>query len=154
MSRFLSLSLALFFVSTSSAFAEDGREAAERVCRGLTFHDRINECLRVVRDAEHFDKGAVEVCGGLTFHDRITSCLRAIRDRYYTPTAVATCRGLTFHDRIIECFESSGRRRASGESFDKAFVSANVREALRALRDGETRRAERLLETVLEGLGR
>lgn len=151
------LFLAGFVLGVSPAFATEdadkGYEAAVKLCRTVGFADTVNECLSVIRDAEFLSEEAVGVCRTVGFSDVIIKCLKTIRDRRYTSEEVKTCSRAGFGESIVECFQSTGRgKKKPAEGLDKAFVMAHLKKALRLLKDGETERAQVLLEATLDGL--
>lgn len=162
------------FVLTLTAQANDNRgyDAAQKVCHSMGFSDRINRCLKDIKDAE-FNEEAVGVCQSMGFADTITGCLKTIRNRRYSGDSVANCKNQGFATNITTCLENSGSEKkqevrhsethnleirplemhvGGGSRIDREFILANLRKALRSLREGDEAKAQRLIENTIDGL--
>ena len=140
------------------AKADDkGLEAAERVCSNLTYTDDRKECLAIVNKADSMQEEAVRICGNLTYAKDRIECLGAIKNLKYTATALQTCGNMTYAKDRISCLAEGGRsanRKSdnNGGEVDKAYVRSSLRKALNALKDRDSRKAEQIIENLIDTL--
>lgn len=137
------------------AKADDGLEAAEKLCLRLRYSDEQQKCMASVQKANFMDEEAVKVCGRLRYSDEIIKCVGTIKDMKYTKTAIQLCNNERYSDQIISCLDKSGRVGGGNkkeEAVDKAYVRSSLRKALNALKDRDSRKAEQIIENLIDTL--
>lgn len=149
--------LALIGFSQVAKADDAGIEAAEKVCGRLSYSKDIQACLEAVQKADYFDTRAVKVCDRLSYSKDIISCIDSIKGKKYTQTAVELCDRESYSANIISCLSKSGRggdakKEEKNEAVDKAYVRSSLRKALKAIQDRDSRKAEQIIENLIDTL--
>lgn len=151
------LAVSLLVLGGSLVAKADGLDAAEKVCSKLFYSAEKQECLAVVQKADAMDERAVDICGGLFYAKEKIECLAAIKDLKFTETAIDTCKKEFYAKDKTACLAKSGRapkgaEKGSDKEIDKAYVRSSLRKALSAIQDRDNRKAEQIIENLIDTL--
>lgn len=153
--RYLMIGLVMVVAVVGKTAKADGIDAAETLCAALRYSDDKAACMKIAGTAAYFEEGAVKVCAALRYSDDQIKCLVAIKNKRYTSGGIQACSSMRYSDDIIKCFDGSGRAQtgdASQTKLDRSFVKASLKKALQHLRQVDSRKAEAVIESVLENL--
>ena len=126
------------------------------LCGSLSFDSNKQACLKVVTGNE-FDTEALDLCKGISFDSNKIECLTVIANKGYSPAVVGLCKQSSFDSNKISCLKSAQTFPLypdDDQSCSMRQVKRDVRDALKALRRGDSYSAERILQDVLNDLSR
>ena len=150
--RFVAAVLATVTFSFAAFAADDGFDAAEKVCAGMFVPSDTRACLLAVKDAKYFDVNAVGICKKIFIAGDQIKCLTTIKNQTYRATSLDICGKMFLPTDIVGCLKENGTPHQNQADVDVESVRTSVKRALRNVRAGEYRRAEAELEALLEEL--
>lgn len=124
------------------------------VCGAMAFDSNKQACLKVVSGNE-FDDEALSLCKSLGFDSSKIECLKVIVNKGYSPAVVRLCKQSTFDSNKVSCLQSAQTVPLypdDGHSCSMRQVKRDVRDALKAIRQGDSYSAERILQDLLRDL--
>lgn len=146
----------LVLTAISGLAKADGLEAAEKLCSKLFYSDEKQKCLGVVQKATSLDEQAVEVCGSLFYVEEKLKCLSVIKNLKFTQTSIDVCKREFYSDNKIACLGKAGRAAESlkeeRNDLDKAYVRNSLRKALQAIQERDSRKAQQIIENLIDTL--
>jgi len=139
-------------------YADDGREAAAKICQGLFHQSDKTSCLAIVEAAQSFEEKAVGICAGLFHTSDKLECLKACQDKTYLSATLETCAGSFHTSDKLNCLRSNGKKAPASSSVlsdsERDLVILTVRRAIREIRDHEKARAIERLYGLIDDLDR
>lgn len=85
---------------------------AYSVCGSMDFDSSKNECIALVRSAEHdyFDQGAIDVCLSMDFDSSKNECIKNIKSKIYDNFELRVCSDESFDSSKNKCLVSAGKQ--------------------------------------------
>ncbi len=147
---FLHLARAEGFDSGFSVDAlSNGKDAALRVCDGLSMSSSKRECVALVGESRYFDTDALPLCSSFSMNSRVVECMQVIRDRRYTAQEVRTCSSESFDSDKVECMGRLGEEYAPPAG---GTLRSELERVLRYMDSGDLTSARRNLIRVIDTL--